>query len=432
MKLSGVIDLVILALVPLAAASAQDSGGGTDPAPGALTALWQKWQVSGALRADYYQSSKSLDNETGFFGATAQLKALPVFTDTLDGKIEVRVTNPALGKGGETRVQLLEGFATIHFSHADLHIGKQIIAWGRADGINPTDNVSPRDFTVMLPFEDDQRFGTTALKLDLYPSQEYTLTLLAAPLFEPSRVPIPSTLTISERKPPHTLSNTQAGIRLNKVGGSTDWSLSYFRGFSLLPTAQAVEHVTGGSGLELHYDRISAFGADFARNFGRFGVRGEIAYVDTANHAGRNPAVRSPYLFWIIGVDRTFHEYLNVNLQFLERRGRYYQDPETIADPRLQSAALLNAIMEGLPARVSHGISSRISHQWRHETLKAEVFGVVDLTGNSRFVRPLVTYAFNDRLKGAIGAEIFAGAAGSQYGSQKANGGVFVELRYGF
>jgi hypothetical protein len=221
-------------------------------------------------------------------------------------------------------------------------------------------------------------------------------------------------------------------MRLNKVGGSIDWSLSYFHGFSLLPTAQAVEHVTGGALLELHYDRISAFGADFARNFGRFGVRGEIAYVDTADRAGRDPGVRNPSLFWIIGVDRTFYEYLNVNLQFLERRGRHYQDPGTIADPPLQSAARLNAIVEGLPERVSHGISFRISHQWLNETLKAEVFGVVDLTGNSRFLRPLVTYAFNDRLKGAIGADIYAGAAGTQYGSQKRNRGLFVELRYGF
>ncbi len=68
-------------------------------------------------------------------------------------------TDGAIGQGGDTRTRLIEGYAAVHFARADLHLGKQIIAWGRADGINPTDNVSPCDFTLLLPFEDDQRFG---------------------------------------------------------------------------------------------------------------------------------------------------------------------------------------------------------------------------------------------------------------------------------
>jgi hypothetical protein len=121
-----------------------------------------------------------------------------------------------------------------------------------------------------------------------------------------------------------------------------------------------------------------------------------------------------------------------VNLQFFERRGRNYQDPQTIGDPMLRGAARLNAIVEGLPERVSHGISFRVSHQWFNETLEAEVFAAINLTHSNRFVRPLVTYAFSDRWKGTIGAELYSGGVDTQYGSQKANRGVFVELRYGF
>ena len=35
---------------------------------------------------------------------------------------------------------------------------------GRADRINPTDNLTPRDFTLLVPDDEDQRFGTAAIR----------------------------------------------------------------------------------------------------------------------------------------------------------------------------------------------------------------------------------------------------------------------------
>lgn len=420
---------ILLCGVSVTSAAPLGDGVEGDDLLSKLTKLWQDWRASGTLRADYFQSTQTLDDRADFVGATAQIKALPVITADVDGKVDLRVTDPALGRGDHLRVLLLEGYATVHFDRADLQIGKQIIAWGRADGINPTDNVSPRDYTVMLPFEDDQRLGVTALKLDYYLSQEYTLTVLAAPLFEPSDVPVPSGSIMSVRRPGSGLANTQVGARLNKVGGDFDWSVSYYRGFSLLPTVQAGEL---GSALDLHYDRISVVGADFARNFGRFGLRGEIAYVNSADDSNRDTFVKHPYLFWILGVDRTFYEYLNFNVQFFERLDLTYQDPGAIADPQLRRAADLNGILEGLTEYTNHGMSFRISEEWMNETLRAEVFGVSDLTGNSYYLRPLVTWAFTDNLKGTVGANIYGGGQRTQYGIQVANSGAFVELRYGF
>ena len=101
-------------------------------------------------------------------------------------------------------------------------------------------------------------------------------------------------------------------------------------------------------------------------------------------------------------------------------------------DPVVRGVARLNAIVDGLPERVSQGISFRVSHQWLNETLEAEVFAAINLTGRNSFVRPLLTYAFNDRWKCTIGAELYSGAPETQYGSLKANRNAFVELRYGF
>jgi hypothetical protein len=428
----------LLALAALWAAvstaGAEESGGEieSDDRLNPVAQFWQEQRASGLWRTDYFRSSKKLDDATDFFGSTLQLKALPHLSSTLEGKLEVRVTNESVGKSAATRANWLEGYVTVHFSAADLRIGKQIVAWGRADGINPTDNLTPRDYTVLLPFEDDQRFGTPAVKLDAFVSEKHTLTVYVSPLFEPARIPLPAAAgSIRESKPAHSLSNTSVGVKLNKVGEGLDWSVSYFRGFSLWPDASVAES-TGASALELHHPRISAFGADFARNYGRFGIRGEMAYIDTADDSGADPEVRSPHLHWIVGVDRTFFDNLNINLQFFQRRVRHYRDPQTFIDPLQRAAAVQNALVAGQRDRVSNGSSFRISNKWLNDTLEVEVFAVVNFTRGDCFLRPLVTYAFSDDWKATVGGEFYRGSPQTQFGSLEPNRGVFAELRYGF
>jgi hypothetical protein len=399
---------------------------------GAVKQLWREQRASGIWRSNYYRSSKELDEQTDIFGAALQLKAFPSLNERLDGKLEVRVANSAVGKGAATRASVLEGYATVRFDKADLRLGKQIVPWGRADGVNPTDNLTPRDYTVLLPFEDDQRFGTTGVKLDIFISREHTLTFFVTPAFEPARAPLPSAAgKVERREPAHTLANTHGGARLNKVGEGFDWSVSYFRGFSLAPGVELVENEMALTTLRLHYDRITAVGADFARNYGRFGLRGEVALVDTADDRGSSPRIRNPHVHWIVGVDRTFFANLNANLQFFERRVRKHRDPATWA-PAQRTTAMLNSLIDGQSDAITHGISFRVSNKWFNDTLEAEVFAVHNLTRGDGLLRPLVTYAFNDRWKGTLGAEIYRGSSATQYGSLKANRGAFAELRYGF
>src|SRR5688500_12346990 len=122
--------LAILLSTAACVAAAQETVAETDAN---RARLWEDWRASGNWRSHYYSSSKALDDESGFFGSSAQLKAFPTFTDSVDGKLEARVTNSAIGEGGDTKGRLLEAYATFRFEKADLHIGRQIVAWGRAD-----------------------------------------------------------------------------------------------------------------------------------------------------------------------------------------------------------------------------------------------------------------------------------------------------------
>lgn len=387
--------------------------------------VFSQLQPTGSIRADYFRSSNRFDNETDLLGTTAQAKLLPNFNRWLEAKVEARFSSPDL-RDGKAAGKLIEGFATIHFAKADLRLGKQIVAWGRADGINPTDNLTPRDYTVLLPFEDDQRLGTTSARLDVYLTEQDTLTLFTTPWFEPGRLPLPVGFSeLPHATPARRLSNEEIGVRLNRVGEGLDWSLSYFNGFSLLPTFQLP--AAGETLLAQHHDRIEVFGADVARNFGRFGVRGEAAYIDTPDRRGVAPFARAPQVYWVLGVDRTFFDNLNVNVQYFERRVMRFHAPDPAAP-----VSIFNAFLTGELDRVGNGMSCRVSDKWLHDTLEAELFALVNLNHGDAFARPSVTYDLSDHWKVTLGAELFSGPALTLFGSQKPNRGFFSEIRWSF
>lgn len=388
--------------------------------------------LSGSARTNYFQSSKNFDDEINFYGVTAQLKWLPTFSSTLGGKLEVRATNPDVINDSTIKGTLLEGWITAHFEHGEIRLGKQIVAWGRADGLNPTDNLTPRDYTVLLPFEEDQRFGTFALKSDFYVDTERTLTFFTTPFFEPSKLPRPASSSgpaIEETKPAKTLANSVLGVKLNTTGTTIDWSMSYYHGFSLLP---ALRLSTSANALEFHYPEIDVLGADVAVNSGRYGFRAEAAYIRPQSSTQDAFVPMRPYFFLVAGVDRTFFENLNLNLQWVWRLVQGYRNFNDIVDSLQHTAAVYNTVTFGQQNRSNHGITMRLSDKWLNDTFAAELLTIANFDPTNFYVRPLVSYEITDHLKASVGADLYWGSAESFYGQLRPNRSIFAELRYSF
>ena len=415
-----------LLLVLGSATAGADEDGDTS----VLDRVLKEERVTGWTRFDYFESSNSLDGAKDLFGGTAQLKALPKLGEAFDGKIEARFSAPDVrGREGEQpRGQLLEGYVTFHTSDADLRVGRQIIAWGRADGINPTDNLTPRNYRVLLPNDDDQRFGIWAARLNIYLPQSMTLTVFASPFFEPDDVPLPSDgPTFGLHRPSTSARNTVAAVKIDRTSDDLDWSLSYYRGFSLSPSVEQVS----GNGVDLGYDRVDVIGTDLARNFGRFGVRSEVAYTLPSSDS-IDPNMDRSRLFWVAGIDRTFLEDLNLNVQFLLRWMPGRTDPQQIQNESARTASNLNAVVGGQEGKTSPGFTFRVSDLWLNNSLKAELFGVFNVTQSDGYLRPLVTYDINDKVRVTAGANIYLGPSQTQYGLLAPDNGVFTEVRYGF
>ena len=392
------------------------------------------WRVDASARVDAFHSPERPDDRGRPAILTGQFKAEAKWSSATRAFAETRLATPrhdAFSPGQASDSRLLEAYVAQPWGDSELRVGKQILAWGRADGVNPTDNLSPRDFVTWLPFDDDQRFGTWAARWSAGLGAGTELAAAVAPRFEGSVVPVPQQpYPVDVVTPSRTWANTAVALKLNRSGARFDWSLSYLHGLSLLPAARVKAIDVLGPRLEFRHDRVHVLGADAAWNAGRFGMRVEAALTRPTASDDGGPAMRHADFFWAGGADRTLGGNLNVNLQLFGRHVMNFTDPYSMADPLQRQVAIQNAITVGQQDRNTLGLSLRISDKWLGETLQGELLLVDSRTRNTRSLRPLLSYAITDTLKAAVGAVLYSGADDTLFGRKKSNNRFFLELRY--
>ncbi len=139
-------------------------------------------------------------------------------------------------------------------------------------------------------------------------------------------IDVPEGVRLRERVPGFRLEDGSVGAKLDRSGGKLDASIAYYYGFNLLPEARVgsamQDPLTGARRIDvsLVHPRRHMVGADFATAAGRFGYRGEVAYVHTGNASGHDVEEVTPYLYYVLGIERSFFDNLNVIVQYV---GRY-------------------------------------------------------------------------------------------------------------
>ena len=413
--------LVVCAAAMGAEAQAQDV---PQAQPDARPGLLQNAGITGSVRAGYWSSTRDLDATDPFGAGMLWIKSTRPISRHVSYLVEGWAALRGPANDGDVTGELREAFMDLRFGQLDVRIGRQIIAWGRADGVNPTDNLTAEDLTLLTPDEDDRRLGGTAVRASYY-LKGVSITGVWLPEFRGHRVPLPA--------PPPGVAfehdnadwpGDQWAARVEQTGRAVDWSVSYFSGRDLLPDVQPhAENL-----VRMAHHRVRVLGGDMTANAGRYGLRAEAAYVRTEDERGRDPFTKNPYFFLVAGADRTFREHLNLNVQYLHRRVFDYQRPGLDGGGLAAFQATLGSEVE----RVQHGASVRIAYKWFHDTLEAEcaAAGYVDPHGST--LRPKVTYSLSDQWKAIVGAELFRGESASIFGLLRDNSTAFVELRWSF
>jgi hypothetical protein len=234
----------------------------------------------------------------------------------------------------------------------DVRIGRQRIAWGTADKLNPTDNLNPDDLEDMWDF--GRHLGSDGLKATYYLG-DYELSAVFIPKFTPAVLPagdwaaalspsfdLPEGIIL--RNYSDKIIMPENNLKENSVGGAKfsgnlfnyDFSLSYVYDRDDLPLINKASFTpidtfgTVDISAEMVYPQMQVIGADFAGSLGDVGVWGESAIFFpekiilstdlSALGMGIQESIAlddEPYIKYVLGGDYTFTNGIYVNAQYL-------------------------------------------------------------------------------------------------------------------
>jgi hypothetical protein len=456
----------LVGVVPRAVtlAHGDETAGDAATAASRARAALDRFGLSGSLAFDYYSSNHDIDEREHFPGVNFVLKQHLKVASGVRWVAEARVlaqqvfhehedathgSPRSVRYADEVTSELREGYFEVARSRWELRFGRQIIPWGRADEINPTDVISPKNYTLLLPEgQPAYRGGVNALRLDTFLPWRLRAIAVYVPFFEQSIIPLsdlPEGARLEERLPPIRFENGSAGVKLDRSGGTVDASLAYYYGYNLVPEVHvdraSADPDTGAlsADVSLRHHRQHMIGADFATAQGRYGYRGEVAWVQTGNPNGRRVDEIVPYLAYVLGIERSFGESFSVILQYVGRFVPERVDPaQALTNPNpvlaqtnfLASRATM-VIGQQLDT-VQNGWSARIDKKFWNDTFDCELLGVHYFERNDFFLRPRLTYDWTDSWKTSVGGEVFHGPKNSTFGRVQKNTGAFVEMKYSF
>ncbi len=366
---------------------------------------------AGQIKSGYGEFSlKARVRKEGFGGAFAELR----FREGQE--FDARIS----------QFTLREAYVDAFAGRFDFRVGHQIVVWGRADGLNPTDNITPKDMLARSPDEDDRRLANFLIRA-YYNAQPVRLEGIWIPFYRPSRIPTEfisfpdNVLYGGYNYPPARIEDSAFALKLNLELPALDGSLSYFNGYNPFPglSAEVLDvkppeiPVPLVNALLKSY-RMHVIGADFATTVGSTGLRGEIAYRRPHGDYRESPYIINPDLYYVLGLDREFPGNLSLIFQYL---GRYVIDFEELPPPPGPSLLPIyqleekNRLLASQQFELSHALSLRIAKSFLYETLDVELMGYVNLTSEEFFLKPKVTYEITDALKLVAGGEWYQGPA---------------------
>jgi hypothetical protein len=379
-----------------------------------------------------------------------------------DGFAELRFRYGLQGEQRGLLTEVREAYVNTYLGPLDLRLGQQIIVWGRADALNPTNNITPFDLRIRSPIEDDRRLGNVGLRANLRLSP-VRLEGVWMPIYRPSELPpvlLPPAVAFGTPLfPLPTLRNGLGAARLHLELPSFEMSLSYLYGFAPLP-GLTFQSATFGPMGQVLVSRTAynhhVLGFDFSTALGDIvGIRMEAAYRLPVDYQNRPYAAR-PDVQGVFGLDHTFGP-VSVIAQYL---GRYVFDwvrqEGTLMDPaslpvylmtNMDTAVTQNMVAESVnaelaqtnqilfnqTARIQHAVSGRIEWLTAHDTLSIATLAFVNITTHEWLVSPKIGYKLSDQMTAYIGGEVYAGPPNTLFGliEQTLTAG-YAELRASF
>lgn len=332
----------------------------------------------------------------------------------------------------ESGVRLREAYLEYRGRGWDLRVGRQIVVWGKADGIQILDIVSPMDLSEFLTQDFiDIRIPVEAVKFRLLGTR-VNLELIWLPGFSPAvfappespwtpELEFPDSLTVNVNDPvlpDKKLSGSEFFGKLAMNLPGFDLALSGFytwddygvfrRTLSSGPEGDILD-------MQLEYFRVWGAGIEFAIPVKTFVLRGEVAFAGGRRFEAGDialPDIEKNTIDYIVGVDWMPGSNWLISLQVTDQ---YILEHES-------------AIEQG-PHNVL--MTLNISKRFFRETLSVMNYSYVGITDRGLFNHFRLDYALTDELHVVSGVDILSGKKGI-FGLFRGNSQVFLGFKYIF
>lgn len=331
-------------------------------------------------------------------------------------------------------VELKEAWVEASLGDLDLRLGKQLAAWGLADGNNPTDTINARHqgtrYTTTL---DEQKIASWMLNGTYYlPNNLGTIQGLLLPVSIPNDLPSlamtinagPTIIVIKEDAYPDiSLETLEGGLRSLLYLGKLSVSASYFTYLDRYPdfTVSVVDGFPTTITYTPVHNRIHQAGFDAAYAIAGFDIRSEWALSLTKDMEGLKPTEKNPYMQGVLQASRSFiNSTTTLSLAWAPRYVLNYKAPEDYTNPSDQQAAAMLRQYDGQAYQWEHGLSLRLAGKYRNETLQPELLFLSETSARDWLGTASVSYQLAD------GISLKAGTV--QYGSFLGEGDADREL----
>jgi hypothetical protein len=343
-------------------------------------------------------------------------------------------------------VELREAWAGYHTGNFEVALGNQIVKWGKADGFNPTNVITPTDHFLLTDEPDDQRLSNFMVQAKFRPSEKIVLTLIGIPVFEPSvyRYELfdmgKGTMFLPASKPPQALQHSNWAVKSDFRLGRADLALSWFNGYN--PAyGFGIDTVIFTPSPDIRYRpafyRKQMFGADMAMPVGRSIVRFEAAW---SRPEGEVPEMYIPNegFAYVAGFER---QWLGITA-ILQYVGSYTTDFAPLEKPVLLNpldplsqmqfaletihyeSAQFNRKVFFQQEEFNHAVSVSLVRSFAYETLDVNVSTYYNITSEEYLLRGALTWKINDQLKASVGGSLMQGPDGTifNYAGKVMNG----------